>query len=528
MDAKNGYANALLTDLYEFTMACGFYHANQHERTAVFDLFFRKNPFGGEFTLFAGLSEALRFVSEYRIADEAMDFICASMPRCSTGFREWLSTLDCSKVKIYAMPEGSVVFPGEPLMRVEGPLAICQLLESSLLNLVSYPSLVATNAARMRLAAGPAKTLVEFGMRRAQGPDGAVSASRYSYLGGFDGTSNMLAGYLFDIPVSGTQAHSYISSFSGLEDIKNRRLESELGADEDFVTTVLRYRDELGFTNTHEGELAAFIAYAQAFPSGVLALVDTYDTLKSGIPNFLCVALALIALGHQPLGIRLDSGDLAHLSREVRSLFRSAAAKYDVDLSGLKIVASNEINEITLRSLGQQQHEIDIFGIGTHLVTCQSQPSLGCVYKLVEIDGQPRIKLSQDSSKVTIPGRKDVYRLIGERGWPLADLMICPDEKPPQVGRRILCCHPYQEKLRTFVIPSRVVPMQSCVWDGRIEIPIRPLDQIRDYARDQLSALRPDHLRPLNPTPYKVSVSEHLYDFMHKLWLHEAPISEMR
>lgn len=528
MDVKNGYTNALLTDLYEFTMACAYFHAGRHEDQSVFDLYFRRNPFGGEFTVFAGLSEVVRFVCEYRISEEAVDFVCATMPRCSKGFREWLQKLDCSAVKIYAIPEGTVVFPREPLIRVEGPIGICQLLESSFLNLVSYPSLVATNAARMRMAVGDEKTLVEFGMRRAQGPDGAVSASRYSYLGGFDGTSNMIASYLFDIPISGTQAHSYISSFSGLGDVKERSLQNEAGGDEDFYATVMRYRKELGFVNTHEGELAAFIAYAQAFPSGFLALVDTYDTLKSGVPNFICVALALHKAGHEPIGVRLDSGDLAHLSKEVRKSFTSIGEKYGVKFGDLKIVASNEINELTLRSLNQQGHQIDIFGVGTHLVTCQSQPSLGCVYKLVEINGQPRIKLSQDASKVTIPGRKVAYRLIGQEGRPLADLMIRPDEEPPQVGKRILCCHPYEEKKRTYVIPSEVIPLHHCVWDGKALLPNKPLGEIRGYARSQLASLRPDHLRPLNPTPYKVSISEQLYDFMHRLWLHEAPVSEMR
>jgi nicotinate phosphoribosyltransferase len=202
--------------------------------------------------------------------------------------------------------------------------------------------------------------------------------------------------------------------------------------------------------------------------------------------------------------------------------------KYNVDLSDLKIVASNEINELTLRSLEQQEHEIDIFGVGTHLVTCQSEPSLGCVYKLVQVNGQPKIKLSQEAAKVTIPGRKTAYRLIGEQGWPLADLLMLTDEEPPQVGKKILCCHPYEEKKRTYVIPSEVAPLHLCVWDGRAVGAAPPLAEIRRHAHRQVASLRSDHLRPLNPTPYKVSLSSELYNFMHRLWLEEAPITEMR
>jgi nicotinate phosphoribosyltransferase len=493
----------------------------------VFDLFFRKNPFDGEFTVFAGLEEVLRFVSDFHFSDRQIDYIASILPTCDKRFFAWLKEIDCRQVKIRALREGTIAFPRIPLIVVEGPLAIAQLLETTLLTLVNYASLITTNAARFRLAAGPDKTLLEFGLRRAQGPDGGVSASRYSYIGGFDATSNVLAGQLFGIPVRGTHAHAFVSSFSGLKDLVDRTIVDPSGRQHDFVDMVLGCRKELGYENANESELAAFIAYAQAFPGGFLALVDTYDTLKSGVPNFLSVALALQRLGYKPVGIRLDSGDLAFLSKAARAMFRSVSEQHDVDFTRLSIVASNDIDEATLLSLNQQGHEIDVFGIGTHLVTCETQPALGCVYKLVAVNGQPRIKLSQDITKVTIPGNKEAYRLVGESGSPVLDLLIQSGEEPPEPGRRILCRHPFEEAKRAYVTPAAVVPLHECVWDGQLR-PLPPLAEVRAHVAEQLRLMREDHLRVLNPTPYKVSVTDTLYSFVHGLWLQEAPIAEIR
>lgn len=224
----------------------------------------------------------------------------------------------------FTLKKSKVCFPKEPLIRVEGPLAIAQLLETTLLNLVNFPSLITTNASRMRLAAGSDKMLLEFGLRRAQGPDGGISASKYAYVGGFDGTSHVLAGKLFGISVKGTHAHSFVMSYTGLKDLKSTKIASSTDSlvEVEFLELVLSKRSLLGFTSTNESELAAFVAYAQSFPNGLVALVDTYDTLTSGVPNFLCVGWALYELGYHPRGIRLDSGDLAYLSKEVRNMFR--------------------------------------------------------------------------------------------------------------------------------------------------------------------------------------------------------------
>jgi nicotinate phosphoribosyltransferase len=278
-------------------------------------------------------------------------------------------------------------------MRIEGPVSKAQLLETTLLTLVNYASLVATNAARFRSATGADKTLLEFGLRRAQGPDGGLSASKYCYLGGFDGTSNVLAGKLYGIPIRGTHAHAYVNSYESMENLTERELRDRIsGQRRPFADLCLQYLNELGPIlkilpeETNKGELAAFISYAIAFPTNFLALVDTYDVLKSGVPNFLAVARALHECNYQAVGLRLDSGDLAYLSLEVRAKFHETAIKFNLPyMEHFTIVASNDINEDTLVSLEKQGHSIDSFGIGTHLVTCQKQPALGCVYKLVEV-----------------------------------------------------------------------------------------------------------------------------------------------
>jgi nicotinate phosphoribosyltransferase len=528
MEPTNNLVNPMLTDFYQITMSYAYWKAGVHEEEAVFDLFFRRNPFRGEFAIYAGLEEKLRLFENFHFSDLHIAYLKDQMPQCEKGFFDWLKSVDCSRMKIYAFKEGTVSFPREPLMRVQGPIAIAQLLETSILTLTNYPSLMTTNAAKYRLTVGFDKGLIEFGLRRAQGPDGGVSASRYSYMGGFDGTSNVLAGYLFGVPIKGTHAHSYVQSFTGIGDLKDGTLVGADGKVFDFVKMILEIRTELGFDYTNEGELASFIVYAQAFPREFLALVDTYDTLKSGVPNFICVALGLLRLGYKPIGIRLDSGDLSYLSKETRRMLGEIGAKTDPALSKCLILASNEINKNVLISLKQQGYEIDSFGIGTHLVTCDDQPALGCVYKLVEAKGIPRIKLSQELSKMTIPGKKEVYRLFGEDGYSLLDLMIRVGENPPQPVKRVLCHHPFDHIKRVYVSPSKVMPLHHCVWDGKRVYKEVGLNESRDYVLNQLRSTREDHLRDINPTPYKISVSGELYDYVYHLWAEESPVRELK
>jgi nicotinate phosphoribosyltransferase len=540
-------------------MAYAYWKSGHHADLAVFDMFFRKNPFGGEFTVFAGLEECIRFVQAFKFTKEDTDYLRTVLPLAEEAFFTFLEGLDCSEVIVHALPEGTIAFPRIPCLRVEGPLAVTQLMETTLLNLCNYASLLSTNACRFRLAAGPDISLVEFGLRRAQGPDGAISASRYSYIGGFDATSNLAAGKLHGISTRGTHAHSFVSTFTSFESLFTR----ELGG-VDIVDEALAVRKTLGFEGASDSELAAFIAYAQAFPDGFLALVDTYDTLNSGVPNFIAVASVLARLGHKAVGIRLDSGDLAYLSKEARSMFQDADKKLGEGscIAKCLIMASNDINEAVLHSLNDQGHELDALGVGTHLVTCQMQPALGMVYKLVEIQGKARIKISQDVTKVTIPGSKNVFRLFGKDHIPLADIIVPDSEAEPAPGRRILCHHPFDEKKRVFVTPTKVLRLLTPVWVGaraeaflakhkkgaavagkpmvdegvhvtragadlgqRYRFP--SLEDIRGYVGVQLRLMREDHIRPLNPTPFKVSVTASLYHFIHDLWSREVPIAEL-
>eukprot|EP00968_Pinguiococcus_pyrenoidosus_P018719 scaffold1954_cov268-Pinguiococcus_pyrenoidosus.AAC.156 len=534
----NPLVSPLLTDLYQLTMAYGHWKAGRHEDHSVFDLYFRKNPFRGEFTIFAGLEEVLKHLRHFHFSDGDLEYV-AELLKPEPEFIEWLASVDCRKIKVCAIAEGSVVFPREPLLRIEGPLAVAQLLETTFLNLVNYPSLVATNAARMRLAAGSDKLLMEFGLRRAQGPDGAVSASRYSYVGGFDATSNVLAGKLTNIPVKGTHAHAYVQAYSGIDDLRDRRL----GDNSDFAGAVLKTREELGFHGAHDGELAAFISYAQAFPSGFLALVDTYDTLTSGVPNFIAVAIELIKLGKKPVGIRLDSGDLSYFSKKARQLLREAAEKVRSQATKRHVRPSSCGKQLTLtRRLAERLRGACCSDDHREQRPQRAaQPALGCVYKLVEINNRPRIKLSQDISKVSLPGSKQVYRLYGSAGHPLVDLMLLATEEPPLRGKRILCRHPLEAAKRCYVTPAEVEPLLQVVWDGAADTNdvakgkddpsdtdgVGPLFLARKHALAQLERLRDDHLREVNPTPYKVSVSEKLYEYMHELWEMEAPIMEL-
>lgn len=673
---ENSVVQPLLTDLYQITMAYAYWKSGKTNDFATFDLFFRRNPFKGEFTIFCGLSDCLALLENFHYSESDITYLRSALPpTVEEEFFVFLKNLNPSEVQVFALPEGSVCFPRIPLMRISGPLITVQLLETTFLTLVNYSSLVTTNAARFRIAAGANMKLLEFGLRRAQGPDGGLSASRYSYIGGFDGTSNVLAGKLFKIPVKGTHAHAYVTSFTGLEELQTRTLKKfeppaeespsleeiseevvakqddeesvpaavdaaaedpaptseaavegetapvpeeeetpagqdaavdngeekegveadvgegapaagnadsvpaeaataeaapeeegsaeavaatveedstpaeqpETGAtaeaqksventenEEDFVTLCVNWRLKLGdelnilVSEAHEGELAAFISYALAFPQSFLALIDTYDVSRSGILNFCAVALALNDLGYKAIGVRIDSGDLAYLSRIVQETFDRVSRTFELDwFASLMITASNDINEETILSLNEQGHKITCFGIGTHLVTCQRQPALGCVFKLVEVNGKPKIKLSQDVSKITMPGQKEAYRLYSSDGHALIDLLTRPGEEPPQVGKRVLCRHPFEESKRAYVMPHKVEPLYRKVWGEGKMINVPTLDQIRQNVQSSLKSLRQDHKRSLNPTPYKVGVSDDLYHFIHDLWLENAPIGEL-
>lgn len=588
----NNLVTPLLTDLYQITMAYAYWKTNQHTRSAHFELFFRKNPFGGSYTIFAGLDEVLRFLTHFRFTDSDIAYLrnTPQLASCEPAFfDEYLAKLDCSEVKVHAMKEGSMAFPRVPLITVTAPLGIGNMIETTLLTLVNFPSLVTTNACRMVIAArgqfweetagsspprsssfsgdasggritdddstgggsrrkstqgtegGPSDftrrkpKCVEFGLRRAQGPDGGFSASKYCHVGGFHATSNVLAGKILDIPIAGTHAHSFVMSYSSLDSVEDLVLKDVKGggAEVKLLPLVLKYREEMSWTKTNNGELAAFVAYAVSFPNIFLCLIDTYDTLQSGLRNFILVSLVLDDLGYTPRGIRLDSGDLSYLSLECEYVFHEMVDRtqrhFFVDLD---IVASNDINEAVLQSLNKQGHGITMFGIGTNLVTCQAQPALGCVYKLVEVDDQPRIKLSDDIEKVLIPGKKAAYRLFGEAGWPLLDLLVGEHEdEQPEVGKRVLCRHPFIEQKRVAVVPKRVVKLHQLVFDGAnggVQGEIASLVETRQFVKDQVNHTRADLLRYSNAGVYKVAVSHSTFRFLHTMWQTETPVKELR
>ncbi|CAP32317.1 Protein CBG13533 [Caenorhabditis briggsae] len=541
MNGQDSLVQPLLTDFYQITMCYAYWKTGTHNEPAVFDVFFRKNPFNGEFTVFAGLEDCLRFVENFKFSQSDIEYVKKILPEnADDSFFEYLETLDGSRLTIEAVSEGSVVFPKVPLLTIYGPLAMCQLLETSILNLVNYASLVATNAARFRQAAGNKINLLEFGLRRAQGPNGGLTASKYCYIGGFDGTSNVLAGKLYGIPVKGTQAHSFICSFSSPDELKIRTLnhkDSKETSDLFKLSTEKRkwLLEEISWgvvqSEVSDGELTAFVAYAIAFPDSFLALIDTYDVLRSGVINFVAVSLALHDLGYRSMGCRIDSGDLSYLSRELRVRFvKVAALNEDYKFfEKMCIVASNDINEETIMSLNEQKHEINSFGVGTHLVTCQKQPALGCVYKLVAQSSQPKIKLSQDVTKITIPGKKKCYRIFGKNGYAILDLMMLEEEEEPKPNEQILCRHPFEESKRALVNASKIIKLHNVYWkDGVLATPLPTLNEIKQHVNESINEnLRQDHRRYLNPTPYKVSVSERLYQFLHHLWLQNAPIGQL-
>ncbi|KAM9358135.1 nicotinate phosphoribosyltransferase [Symphorus nematophorus] len=518
----------LLTDFYQFTMAYAYWRAGRHQEPAVFELFFRDNPFGGGFSLFAGVHDCLLFLRSFRFTDEDVEFLRSTMPPATDpAFFQFLRGLDCSGVTLRSVPEGTVVFARVPLMEVAGPLAVVQLLETSLLCLVNYASLVCSNAARFRLAAGPRRKLLEIGLRRAQGPDGGLTASRYTHIGGFDLTSNVQAGFLFGIPVAGTMAHSYVTSFTSLEEVCPQTLVAVNGDPDpvDFISLTKgwlgRVCELLGAEpgKISEGELAAFLSYAIAYPQHFLPVIDSYSVGCSGVLNFCAVALALCELGYRPVGVRLDSGDLCRQSLDVRRVFRLCSEHFSVSaFDSLIIVGTNNISEQSIAELNKKENEIDVVGVGTHLVTCTKQPSLGCVYKLVEVRGTPRMKLSEDPQKSTVPGRKDVYRLVDAEGHPFLDLVCLAVESPPEAGVPLTCYPLDCDDSSVSVTPAQVTCLRQEVFlKGQVTHPLCSAAETRAKVQSSLQTLHPRHKRLQEPDSYTVALSEKLHNLVTEI-----------
>ncbi|XP_062045418.1 nicotinate phosphoribosyltransferase isoform X2 [Lepus europaeus] len=513
-------ARPLLTDLYQVTMALGYWRAGRARDAAEFELFFRRCPFGGAFALFAGLRDCVRFLRAFRLRDADVRFLASALPPdTDPAFFEHLRALDCSGVTV-------------PLLQVSGPLLVVQLLETPLLCLVGYASLVATSAARLRLIAGPEKRLMEMGLRRAQGPDGGLTASTYSYLGGFDSSSNVLAGQLRGVPVTGTLAHSFVTSFSGSEVPPDPMLAPaagegpgvDLAASAKVWLARVCAHLELGVQEPHPGERAAFVAYALAFPRAFQGLLDSYSVRRSGLPNFLAVALALAELGYRAVGVRLDSGDLLQQAREVREVLQTTAAHFQVPwLERLCITVSNNVDEEALARLAQEGSEVNVVGIGTSVVTCPQQPSLGCVYKLVSVGGQPRMKLTEDPEKQTLPGSKAAFRLLGADGALLSDVLQLVEEPPPQAGQE-LRVWPRGAREPCTVTPAQVEPLlQLWVQKGQLCQPLPSLAESRAFAQLSLSRLGLAHRWLHGPELYQVALSEKLQALVDSLSARGSP-----
>jgi len=528
-------------------MVYSYWKGNRINDNAVFELYFRKNPFKGEYTLFGGLDEVLQFLKDFKFIESDIAYVKSVLPGADPEFFKYLENLNTSELTVESLKPGTVCFPRVPLLTVSGPLPVVQLIETTLLNLTNFASLVATNAARMRIASDlkltqtqvetfkqtgtkPRAKLLEFGLRRAQGPDGGMTASKYCILGGFDATSNMLAGQRYGINIAGTHAHSYINSFTddAPSDPKTVMIDGhniyEIAVQE--RSGILKILEKS--TEPKDMELHAFSVYAATFPDSTICLIDTYDTLGSGLINFLAVATALKKIGKQVKGIRIDSGDLAYISNECRKAFvkleNTGDDKFD-GFSKIMISASNNIDEQTLYALHEHGHEIDAFGIGTSLVTCKAQPALGCVYKLVELSGIPRMKITEEAEKVTMPGRKESYRFYNSEGTPLCDVMLKKGEDAPNAGNVFQLRHPFQAGKRAKAMPARVEKLHQVVFqNGKVCGVVEDLQVCRKRALEQLGTLRPDVKRRLNPTRYKVSVSNDFYNFMHKMWEDYAPV----
>ena len=491
----NPATSPLLTDLYQLTMAYGYWKLGRAGMGACFQLTFRKLPFDGGFAVAAGTGPAVEYLEGLKFEADDLEYLASlagndAKPLFERGFLDHLRGFRFAG-DVDIIEEGTAVFGHEPLVRVRGPMLHCQLAETPLLNLVNFQTLVATKAARVCLAAdggGMADNVIDFGLRRAQGPDGGLSASRAAHIGGVAGTSNVLAGKLYGIPVKGTHAHSWVMGFGG---------EPE--------------------------EFAAFTAYADALPNNVILLVDTFDTLE-GVRRAARVGVEMKRRGHAMIGIRLDSGDLAYLSIEARKILDGAG------LADAKIVASNDLDEHVISSLRQQGARIDLWGVGTKLVTAHDQPALGGVYKLSAVQDvdydpagelSPRLKLSEHAAKISFPGVLNVRR-FATNGRPVADVIY--DERLGLDAARPMIdpADPTRRKRLPTMGEAGVTAedlLTPAMRSGERVWTPPPLSESRARARRQVAALDPALKRFVNPHEYPVGLDAELHALRQKLTL---------
>ena len=460
----------LLTDLYQLTMGYGFYRQNKHEEEVVFDLFFRKNSLI-TYSLAAGLEQAVEYLLNWHFDDEDIAYL-RSLHLFDEDFLSYLKQMKFTG-DVYAVREGEPVFPGEPILTIKAPLIQAQFAETALLNIINHQTLIATKSSKICRATKGQGKVMEFGLRRAQGPDAGIHGARAAIIGGCSSTSNVLAAQKYGIPASGTMAHSWVM---------------------DYPT-----------------EYEAFKAYAEAYPDNCLLLVDTYDTLRSGMPNAIKVFKELRAKGHEPKGIRLDSGDLAYLSKEARKMMDAAGFENAI------VCVSGDLDERSISSLIAQGAKIGSWGVGTKLITSEDLPALGGVYKLsavIEKDGSitPKIKLSNNTAKVTNPAFKKLYRLYDKKsGMAMADLITLKDEVIDE-DKPLLLFNPVETWMEQEVTDFYAEELQhTIVKDGKLVYEFPSLMDVQAFSKDELEKFWEEYLRLDVPQVYKVDLSTKLH-----------------
>lgn len=460
---RQGFFNftGTYTDLYQLTMAQAYFmKGRQQGHFAVFDYFFRKLPFNGGYAVFAGLETLLEALQNLQFNRQDLEYL--KVQGFDATFINYLENFRF-RGNVYSSLEGDLIFPIRPVLSIEANIIEAQIVETMLLNILNFQTLIATKARRIRAVSGD-RMLIDFGLRRAQGP-GGYYASRAAVVGGFDGTSNVLAGRDFGIPVSGTMAHSFVESY--------------------------------------DDELSSFRDFANTFPENSVMLVDTYNSLESGVPNAIIVGKEMEKAGHRLKGIRLDSGDLAYLAKQSRKMLDDAGLNY------VKIVVSDVLDEYVIKSLLEQGAPIDVFGVGTKLVIGQPDAALDGVYKLAHFDGKPRLKLSESLQKITIPYKKQVYRLLDEAAYfSGADVIVTADEKEEDIE---MMYHPFDPIKYMNINKYGKEPLLFPVMQNgkRIGEP-RSLKSIAEYGQDRYTKLPDEYKRFENPHIYKIGLSKNL------------------
>lgn len=468
----------LLTDLYELTMMQGYFKTGNN-RTVIFDAFHRKNPCDGGYSISCGLDQVIDYIKNLHFSNEDINYL-RSLKIFDEDFLEYLSSFKFTG-DIYAIPEGTVMFPKEPIVKVIAPIIEAQLVETAILNIINHQSLIATKAARVCYAA-KGDGIMEFGLRRAQGPDAGIYGARAAVIAGCVGTSNVLTGQMFNVPVKGTHAHSWIMSFPD--------------------------------------EYTAFKTYADLYPNACILLVDTYDTLRSGVPNAIKVFKEMREAGIElkGYGIRLDSGDLAYLTKKARTMLDAAGFEDAI------ISASSDLDEYLIDSLKTQGAQITSWGVGTNLITAKDNPAFGGVYKLAAVMGDdgkfiPKIKVSENSEKITNPGNKTVYRVYDADGMIKADLIALADEKYDE-SEPLLLFDPVETWKKTLLEPGEYTMREIMVpvfKDGKCVYTTPEVMDIQAYCKKELSTLWDESKRLINPQEVHVDLSRPLFDIKHKL-----------